>query len=84
MPGFDSDLDEASLQNGVKIRRMKLGEHYDDNTRFSQAFRDIDNASVMEYRLTRANQQPDPFELFRDTVTAMRLTGPGAVFAGDI
>ena len=81
--GFDSELDHTTLQNGVTICRMKEGKHWNDDTRFAGRV-DIDNAFVMEYRLTRAKQQTDPFELFRDTATAMRLIGPGAVFAGDV
>jgi hypothetical protein len=81
--GFECELDQMTFRNGIHICRLERGKHWDDDTRFAGAF-DADNSFVMEYEVASAEQHKAAFEAFQNTVTAMRLTGPGAVFMGDL
>ena len=76
---FDCEVDTVSLENGVTVRRLDLDTDTDDDTRLSFIF-DPEKAFVLAYR--QHTDADDPIKAFDDTITAMRLTGPGTVSIG--
>jgi len=70
----------VTLQNGVTIRRLDTKTDIDEDTRFGFVF-DPEKAFVLAYDREHTGAD-DSFKAFDDTITAMRLTGSGAVSIG--
>lgn len=79
---FESEVESVSLENGVTIRRLNLETDTDEDSRFGFVF-EPEEAFVLVYQPAGTSNGKE-LEVLNNTVTAMRITAPGAVSIGQL